>query len=73
MVAIAPERGDDEVHAVLHEPADEVHVSRQAIKPRDDEGAPSRLCLLKRCRKPRLEEQGIRSRAGLDILVPGID
>ena len=38
-VAVAPERGNDEVHLVLHESGDEMHIARETIEPRDDQGA----------------------------------
>jgi hypothetical protein len=73
VVAISPERCDDKVHPVFHQSADEVYVARQAVQPRDNQRAPGRLRLLQRCRKPRSEQQRIRSRAGLNILVPRPD
>jgi hypothetical protein len=73
VVAVATKGSNNEMHPVLHEPGDEVHVSRQAVEPRDDQRATGRLCLPQRCRKPRSQKQRIGSRAGLHILVPGSD
>jgi hypothetical protein len=39
VVAILPELCDDEVHPMLHESTDEVHVARQTVEPRDDQRA----------------------------------
>jgi hypothetical protein len=33
VVAVSPECGDDEMHLMLHEPGDEVHVSRKPVEP----------------------------------------
>ena len=52
VVAILPELCDDEVHPMLHESTDEVHVARQAVEPRDNQRTVSGLGDLQCCRKP---------------------
>ena len=73
VVAVSTERRNDEMHPVLHESGDEVHVARQAVEPRDDQRAAREPRLLQGCRKPRAQQQRILSGAGLNILIPGFD
>jgi len=73
MVTIPSERSDDEMHAMLHQATDEVHIAREAVESRDNQWAVGRLCLLKGCCESRSQQQRVRSRAGLHILVPGFD
>jgi hypothetical protein len=51
LVTVSTECCHDKMHFVFHEPGDEVHVSRQAVDPRDDQRAPRRVRLLESRRK----------------------
>jgi hypothetical protein len=73
VVTVFTEGRDNEMYLVLHEPGDEVHVSRQAVEPRDHQWAARATSLLERCCKARAQQKRILSSTGLNILIPRFD
>jgi hypothetical protein len=69
-VAVSAKRGNHEMHLVLHEPSNKVHVARQPVEPRDNEWPTRSACLLKRYCEARSQQERVFSRACLDILMP---
>jgi hypothetical protein len=73
LVTVSAERCNNEVHLVLDEPRNEVHVARQTVESRDNQWATCGPRLLKGCGKAWTQQQRIRSCTSLHILVPELD
>jgi hypothetical protein len=73
VVAVLPQFGDYEVHAMLHESTDEVQIPRQSVEPRDDQRVSHSPGLPKRLGESWAQQQGVCAPSCLDILVPRLD
>jgi hypothetical protein len=72
-VTISTKGRDHKMHFVLHEPTDEVHVSGEAIQPRDNQRGTG-CSRFFQCRgQPRSQEERVLAGARLDVLIPRFD
>jgi len=72
-IAVATQLGHEEMHLVLHQPGDEVHIARQPIQPRDDQWSTRGSGFFQGGGQPGSKEQAVFARAGLNVLMPGFD
>jgi hypothetical protein len=73
LITVSTELSHHEMHVVLQERRDEVHVARQTIQTRDDQRTVSGSSLFQSRRERRPQGEWIPAGAGLNILIPRLD